>query len=319
ELDQRIRSLPPGYGLRHFKNGFSALSQVSGPERKNMAKILLGCLVGSIPPDASQAIAALLDFIYIAQYPTHDTTTLGYLSDARDRFHNNRDYFITVGVRDHFNIPKFHSLLHYIDSIKEFGTTDNYNTEMFERLHIDFAKNGWRATNQRDEFPQMVKWLSRQEKISSFENRLNYRAITTDSPPLQKPLRSIPKYPNFPNRRLDLIEEKHNAPNFSHYLKGFLNKLSPHPIPLRQLEDTSLPFTKVDIYNTFRFNPVSIHEDEEQDVDAVKAMPKSRTRIGRVRVIFTLPKVMDTRLGPQELPEYWPKTPLAYVEWYSPI
>ncbi|KJA22065.1 hypothetical protein HYPSUDRAFT_1085538, partial [Hypholoma sublateritium FD-334 SS-4] len=172
ELDQRIRSLPPGYGLRHFKNGFSALSQVSGPERKNMAKIILGCLVGSIPPDASQAIAALLDFIYIAQYPTHDTTTLGYLSDTLDRFHENRDYFITVGVREHFNIPKFHSLLHYIDSIKEFGTTDNYNTEMFERLHIDFAKNGWRATNQRDEFPQMVKWLSRQEKISSFGNRL---------------------------------------------------------------------------------------------------------------------------------------------------
>ncbi|KJA13291.1 hypothetical protein HYPSUDRAFT_73095 [Hypholoma sublateritium FD-334 SS-4] len=53
KLDQRIRSLPPGYGLHHFKNGFSALSQVSGSERKNMAKIILGCLVGSIPPDGS--------------------------------------------------------------------------------------------------------------------------------------------------------------------------------------------------------------------------------------------------------------------------
>ncbi|KAI0714365.1 hypothetical protein C8Q72DRAFT_878644 [Fomitopsis betulina] len=49
ELDQRIRCLPPVYGTRHFKNGISALSQVSGSERKDMARILLGCLVGRIP------------------------------------------------------------------------------------------------------------------------------------------------------------------------------------------------------------------------------------------------------------------------------
>ena len=186
ELDKRIQNLPPGYGLRHFKFGFSGLSQVSGPERKQMAKILLGCLVGSIPTDAAQAIAALLDFIYIAQYPTHDTTTLGYLSDALERFHKYRDYFVEVGTRKHFNIPKFHSLLHYVDAIKEFGSTDNYNTEMFERLHIDFAKNGWRATNQRDELPQMIKWLSRQEKVSSFGNRLSYTGVTPRSLPMQK-------------------------------------------------------------------------------------------------------------------------------------
>ncbi|KAJ7938111.1 hypothetical protein B0H13DRAFT_2302210 [Mycena leptocephala] len=87
---------------------------------------------------------------------------------ALDCWHKNRTYFITAGVRHDFNIPKFHSLLHYIDSIRLFGTTDNYNTEMLERLHIDFAKEGWRASNRRDEFPQMTTWLTRQEKIASF-------------------------------------------------------------------------------------------------------------------------------------------------------
>ena len=37
ELDRRIRTLPPAYGVHHFKNGISALSQISGTERKNMA------------------------------------------------------------------------------------------------------------------------------------------------------------------------------------------------------------------------------------------------------------------------------------------
>ena len=143
ELDHRIRALPPAYGLRQFKNGIYALSQISGPERKNMAKILLGCLVGSIPLQGIAAVTALLDFIYIAQYPAHDTTTLGYLKDALDRFHQNRTYFISTFVRQDFNIPKFHSLLHYIKAIELFGTTDNYNMEMFECLHIDFAKHGW--------------------------------------------------------------------------------------------------------------------------------------------------------------------------------
>lgn len=49
ELDRRVQSLPPSFGVRHFKKGFSMLSQVSGPERKDMARILLGCLVDKLP------------------------------------------------------------------------------------------------------------------------------------------------------------------------------------------------------------------------------------------------------------------------------
>ena len=37
ELDAQIRSLPPAYGVQHFKNGISAMSQISGKERKDMA------------------------------------------------------------------------------------------------------------------------------------------------------------------------------------------------------------------------------------------------------------------------------------------
>jgi hypothetical protein len=280
-LDRRIRALPPAYGLRQFKNGISALSQISGPERKNMAKILLGCLVGSIPLQGIAAITALLDFIYIAQYSAHDTTTLGYLQDALDRFHKNRSYFISTLVREHFNIPKFHSLLHYIEAIELFGTTDNYNTEMFERLHIDFAKHGWRASNQRDEFPQMIRWLSRQEKIASFEVHLPQPQVTgNDARTLPKhssmkksPI-SIAKHPSFPNRQLSLIEEKHHAPDFTYHLKVFLSKLLSKPIQNRHADDIPLPFTKVDVYNMFRFHPEGIQDNDEEN-DLVKALPRS--------------------------------------------
>jgi len=147
-LDARIRTLPPSYGVRHFKNGISVPSQISGGERKNMAKILLDCLIRVMPKEGILAIAALLDFIYIAQYSAHNPTTLDYLDDALRCFYQNWDYFIKIGVWEDFNIPKFHSLLHYITSTKLFGTTNNYNTELFECHHIDFVKEGWRASNQ---------------------------------------------------------------------------------------------------------------------------------------------------------------------------
>jgi hypothetical protein len=283
ELDSRIRALPPAFGLRQFKKGIFALSQISGPERKNMAKILLGCLVGCMPLKGIDAVRAILDFINIAQYPTHDSITLGYLKDALDRWHENREYFITTLVREDFNIPKFHSLLHYIESIENFGTTDNYNTEMFERLHIDFAKHGWRASNQRDEFPQMIRWLSRQEKIMSFETHLKNRIqhqvsdleITSQGSPVKKrSLISFAKYPNFPNRQLSLIEERHQAPDFTHYLKVFLMAFTSKAIQHRRLNDSDLPFKQVDVYNMFRFHPVGIHDTEEEN-DTVKALPRS--------------------------------------------
>jgi hypothetical protein len=277
ELDRRIRALPPAYGLRQFKNGIFALSQISGPERKNMAKILLGCLVGSMPSGGIAAVTALLDFIYIAQYPAHDTITLDYLKDALDRFHKNRTYFITTFIREDFNIPKFHSLLHYIEAIEFFGTTDNYNTEMFERLHIDFAKHGWRASNQRDEFPQMIRWLSRHEKIAGFEAHLPQPQLVNnpdDSHKKKKLQISIAKNPSFPGRPLSLIEEKYLAPDFTYYLKVFLNSLLDKPMQNRFLNNSSLPFTKVDVYNMFRFHPDGIQDNDEEN-DLVRALPKS--------------------------------------------
>ncbi|KAG0692946.1 hypothetical protein DFH29DRAFT_985620 [Suillus ampliporus] len=174
ELDHHIRLLPPCFRVRHFKNGWSQLSQVSGKERKDMARILLGCIMGKAPSQVIVCYRALLDFIYVAQYPTHDDSTLQYLTKALDKFHANKDILVDLGIRYHFNIPKFHSMLHYEECIHNFGTTDNYNTEMFEQFHIDYAKEAWRASNFCNGLPQMTQWLSRQEKIVMFQSYISH-------------------------------------------------------------------------------------------------------------------------------------------------
>lgn len=289
ELDYRIRSLPPAYGARHFKNGISALSQISGTERKQMAKILLGCLVGVFPKKALLACRSLLDFIYLAQYSTHDDITLGYLQDALDTFQKNKSYFIDTGVREDMNIPKFHSLMHYIQSIRMLGTTDNYNTEMFERLHIDFAKEGWRASNHRDEFPQMTLWLSRQEKMAAFQNFITWKeSLQPPSDARQTALKSkgsglaisLPKFPTQSRKPIAHIEHQHHAPGFSLRLKEYLNSLLQHSISNRNAILHSLPFDRLDIYHTLKFHPANL-EDGEEECDVLKAVPSTSQNAGR--------------------------------------
>jgi hypothetical protein len=54
------------------------------------------------------------------------------------------------------------------------GTTDNYNTEYTERLHIDYAKDAYHATNHKDKFVQMTYWLKHKEKILHHDKYVNW-------------------------------------------------------------------------------------------------------------------------------------------------
>jgi hypothetical protein len=111
------------------------------------------------------AVRAVLDFAYYAQYQSHTEYTLSHMQAALTLFHTNKDVFVELGVREHFNIPKIHSMVHYIDSIRLFGTADGFNTELLERLHIDFAKCAYCASNRRDYVIQMTTWLQQQESL----------------------------------------------------------------------------------------------------------------------------------------------------------
>ena len=97
------------------------------------------------------------------------------LEDSLSHFHNNKDVFIDLGVCEHFNLPKIHSLIHYSPSIRLFGTTDNYNTEQTERLHIDLTKDAYRTTNHKDEYSQMTTWLERHEKVQDHYSFVKWR------------------------------------------------------------------------------------------------------------------------------------------------
>ncbi|KAG9042455.1 hypothetical protein FS837_010842 [Tulasnella sp. UAMH 9824] len=107
-----------------------------------------------------------MDFIYYCQFPTLDEEDLEKMDELLLKFHNLKDIFKKRGVRKHFNIPKFHALVHFTHEIHLHGTPDGYNAETPERLHIDLAKTGYCASNKRNYMSQMTKFMQRREAIA---------------------------------------------------------------------------------------------------------------------------------------------------------
>ncbi|KAI5895357.1 uncharacterized protein SCHCODRAFT_02665716 [Schizophyllum commune H4-8] len=163
EMDSRYQTMPLHHTLRHFAKGISRTTQWTGKEQKNMEKTFLGALDGAVDVEVVRAARGVLDFIYYAHFERHTDQSLSEIEAACAAFHAHKGIFIDLGIREHFNINKLHAILHYADAIRSRGTADGFNTEGTERLHIDLAKLGYRASNRRQYTAQMTRWLARQE------------------------------------------------------------------------------------------------------------------------------------------------------------
>ena len=281
EIDARCPRMPPNHNVRHFLKGITSLSQVTGQEHNQMCRILLGLII-DIPLEGGmwntrliRAARALLDFLYLAQYPVHTDATLEFLEDVLQRFHDNKDIFVDLGLRDSFNLPKLHFASHYVEYIKLYGTLDNFNTEYTERLHIDLAKAAYAATNHKDEFVQMTLWLERKEKIFRHQQYVQWRlkglpppeSVDWTPPGLELDrILHVAKHPTVRNVQLQTLANQYGAIHFREALALF-DALSNDPDLTRpQLEralwGVRLPFQKLPVWHRVKFlrkDPVTQH------------------------------------------------------------
>ena len=310
-INARCRSLPPNHHITHFPKGITTLSRVSGKQRKDMCQILIGLIINLPLPGGRlrviRAVRALLDFLYIAQLPSQTTETVCRLDDALAMFHQNKSVFVDLGVRKYFEIPKFHSLVHYQSSITLFGTTDNYNTEQSERLHIDFAKDAYRATNHKDEYPQMTLWLERHEKVQQHASMIQGRLRATHHPNVleaspAKPIgppglgtRSVKMTRNPTKRKVDFgaLAQDYGATYFQDAISDFIARFN-HPGAStgtlnNEATNMLIPFRWVSVYHKVKF---ACSDTGKSDiVDAVYVRPKQTDPRGR-----TIPARFDTVL-----------------------
>ena len=168
-------------------------------------------------------------------------------------------------IGGHFNFPKLHSLQHYLDSIRLLGTTDNCNTEATERLHIDLAKDAYRATNKKDYYEQMLLWLERREKIWAFEVVLQWRQGIMPRPHSRYVRRHslgphLAMTPSAPNTSVSTIKRNHGAISFVPALRAFISQYKDQlSIAPGSRQSNNFAITHVDIWYLLKFYVRQLH------------------------------------------------------------
>lgn len=312
EVDARCRRLPPNHNLRTFPKGISKLSRVTGQEHNQIGRILLAVVMdaplteGYSNAQLVRATRGLMDFVFLAQYPVHTSKTLELLEDALSRFHENKSIFVDLGIRGHFNFPKLHFISHYVNLIKLYGTTDNFNTETTERLHIDFAKDAYAATNHKDEFLQMTTWLERKEKIHQHERLVKWR-LEGSPPVVTAPCEWLPpgleldrnlhmaRNPSVRNVSFETIETEYGAMYFRAALRRYIVRSNSPDLTTAQVEcslwDVHLPFRHLPVWHRIKYLRTEIYTGQTQTVDSIHAYPHRSDIHGR-----PIPGRFDTAL-----------------------
>lgn len=114
-----------------------------------------------------RAVSAFTEFCYLARRSQIDETTLELIEAAIERFHQEREIFIEVGVREDFSLPRQHSLTHYSSLIRLFGAPNGICSSITESKHIQAVKNPWRRSSRNHPLGQMVLTNQRLDKLAA--------------------------------------------------------------------------------------------------------------------------------------------------------
>jgi hypothetical protein len=205
--------------------------------------------------------------------------------------------FVDLGTQEGFNIPKLHSMLHYMLSIMLFGTTDNYNTEQTECLHIDFTKDAYRSTNHKNEYSQMTTWLERRERVQRHAAYITrqqlgdkdgtHAAVSIGPPCVHHGYLKMSQLPSRTSKSVlfqTLISE-YGANIFQDALADFIACINHPGVSVATLHNrahnTLILFYKVPVFHKIKFTARQNH-DRLKVVNSVHVHPAQTNHLGRI-------------------------------------
>jgi hypothetical protein len=189
QLDARFSIVPPFPGLKHFKR-FSHVQQWTGSEERDLLRIFIPVITPLLLPKAADALSyarALVDFITLAQYRTHDDMTLNYMGQALYRIDHTKEAFGKYRPKDsdgnpQWNYPKFHSLSHYITWIRRFGPPNGSDSEHMEVGHKTKLKLFYDLTNKNDGYLKQIASHNTREtsRLAMDQSLLHFFGTTSE-------------------------------------------------------------------------------------------------------------------------------------------
>ncbi|KAF5328289.1 hypothetical protein D9758_018165 [Tetrapyrgos nigripes] len=171
DIDRRIAAVPPFPGLRRFPQG-RRFKQWTGDDSKALMKVYLAAIAEYLPDEMVKCFAAFLDFCYLVRRVDFSETTLAEVQETLNRFHHYRVVFLQTGVRDDFNLPRQHAMMHYVQHIMEFGAPNGLCTSITESRHITAVKKPWRRSNRYNALSQMLLTIQQLDKLCALRSDL---------------------------------------------------------------------------------------------------------------------------------------------------
>lgn len=129
-----------------------------------------------------RTVRALIEFCYLARRNIHDTRSLSAMQDALERFHRYRVIFEECGIRAAgFNLPRQHSLQHWIKLIRAFGAPNGLCSSITESKHIKAIKEPWRRSNRFKALGQILLTNQRLDKLAASRVDFTSRGMLTST------------------------------------------------------------------------------------------------------------------------------------------
>jgi hypothetical protein len=150
-IDEQFSIIPGFSNVRQFGDKLSHVKHWTGAAYKDMVKVWLAGLAPLLKghPDHFTFIKSVTNFILITSNHSHTETTLKYLQDALSGISTNIHHFLPYRKSHSMNkISKIHSLLHYMECIRDMGSADNSDTEISQAAHKHLIKECYSSSKR---------------------------------------------------------------------------------------------------------------------------------------------------------------------------
>jgi hypothetical protein len=114
-----------------------------------------------------RAISAFMEFCYLVRCSQIDEDTLLKIDAAIECFHQEREIFRDLGIRDDFSLPCQHSISHYCWLIQLFGAPNGLCSSITESKHIKAVKEPWRRSSHNQPLGQMLLTNQHLDKLAA--------------------------------------------------------------------------------------------------------------------------------------------------------
>ncbi|KAI9432824.1 hypothetical protein H4582DRAFT_2061412 [Lactarius indigo] len=163
--------------LADIDRRIAAVPLFPGDDSKALMKVYLPAIVGYVPPQMVQALAAFMEFCYLARRSQLDEDTLDQIDMAVACFHHEREIFKETGVRKDFSLPRQHLLSHYRFLIQQFGAPNGLCSSITKSKHIKAVKEPWCRLSRNEPLGQMLLTNQCLDKLAATHVDLGARGM----------------------------------------------------------------------------------------------------------------------------------------------